>query len=286
MGKAVLVTGASGGIGSVAVKRLDELGWRVFAAVRSDDAAERVAALGRGVVPVRIDICDGDSIRDAQRVIDGYLGGSGLEGLVNNAGASVDGPVELLSLEALRRQFDLNVIGQIAVTQAFLPGLRASRGRIVMMGGAAGRLALPMYGALSASKGALDSLTDVLRMELRHQGVRVSYVEPGAIRTDFFKVSAEAAESDLREAGSEAGRIYGRAIETAAAGLAQSPSSPPEHAARAIVKALTDRRPAARYIVGRQARLGLHLLRHMPVGVRDRVLLSSLGLKRDSFEHG
>lgn len=286
MGKAVVVTGASGGIGTVAVQRLDELGWQVFAGVRSQDAAERLRAIGRRVFPVRLDVCDEASVAEARRVVSAELRGKGLDGLVNNAGASVAGPVELLSAQALRHQLDLNVIGQIAVTQAFLPDLRAKRGRIVMMGGAAGRLTLPMYGALSASKGALDSLSDALRMELRHQGVSVSYIEPGAIRTGFFDVSARAAKDAHREAPPEIERIYQRAIADALAALTKSPSSPPEHAARAIVKALTDRRPAARYIVGRQAWMGLHFLRHAPVGLRDRVLLSSLGLGRESFARG
>jgi len=283
MTKAALVTGASGGIGSVASRRLHERGWLVFAGVRSDEAAERAAQLGRRVVPVRLDVCDERSIADARRVIEEHLRGKELHGLVNNAGASVDGPIELLTLDGLRRQFELNVIGQIGVTQTFLPNLRAARGRIVMMGGAAGRLTLPMYGALSASKGALDSLTDALRMELRSQGVTVSYIEPGAIRTAFFEASARTADSHRRADAAESERIYGSAIQQAAESLARSPSSSPEAAARAIVKALTSRRPAARYIVGRQAWMGLHLLRHMPVGLRDRVVLSSLGLNRRSL---
>src|SRR3954451_17975994 len=121
MGEAVLVTGASGGIGSVAVKRLDELGWRVFAGMRSREAADRLVAISPRVVPVRIDVCDEESIAEARRLISEKLRGKGLDGLVNNAGASVDGPIELLSPDALRRQFDLNVVGQVAVTQAFLP---------------------------------------------------------------------------------------------------------------------------------------------------------------------
>jgi NAD(P)-dependent dehydrogenase (short-subunit alcohol dehydrogenase family) len=283
MAKSVLVTGATGGIGKVAVRRLEELGWRVFAGVRSLEAGERLAAGGSRVVPVEMDICDSRSIDEARRIVAGHLRGDGLDGLVNNAGASVDGPIELLSLDALRRQLELNVIGQVAVTQAFLPDLRAQHGRIVMMGGAAGRLTLPMYGALSASKGALDSLSDALRMELKHQGVSVSYIEPGAIRTGFFGVAAEAAKHDRRAGISDLERIYTRAIDDAAKGLAGSPSSPPEHAVRAIVRALTARRPAARYVVGRQAWMGLHVLLHLPVGVRDRVLMSSLTLNRKSF---
>ena len=283
MAKSVLVTGASGGVGSVAVRRMDELGWQVFAGVRSSEAAARIAGASSRIIPVEIDICNADSVDAARRLISERLRGNGLDGLVNNAGASVDGPVELLSLDALRRQFEVNVVGQVGVTQAFLPDLRAKHGRIVMMGGAAGRLTLPFYGALSASKGALDSLSEALRMEVKHQGVSVSYIEPGAIKTEFFAVSAKAAQADRRSDAEGAERIYTKATEQAAKGLAASPSSPPEHAVRAIVKALTSRRPAARYIVGRQAWMGLHVLLHAPAAVRDRALMSSLGVKPDSF---
>jgi len=143
--KTVLITGASGGIGSATVRRLDELGWRVFAGSRSPDAGAQVTDAVPGAIPIPLDVCDERSVAQARDAITGHVDGAGLDGLVNNAGASVDGPIELLPLVALRQQLELNVIGQIAVTQAFLPLIRQAQGRIVNIGGAAGRLALPMY---------------------------------------------------------------------------------------------------------------------------------------------
>lgn len=282
--KSVLITGASGGIGSAAVRSMETRGWRVFAGVRTLEAGEQLARSHPGVIPVELDVCEEDSVAMAREEVGRQLAGRGLDGLVNNAGCSVDGPVELLTLTALRQQLEVNVIGQITVTQAFLPMLRLAQGRIVNMGGAAGRMTLPMYGALSASKGALDSLTDALRMELKHQGVLVSYIEPGAVETRFFRTSAEAALRDGQAGTPEIQQIYAKAIEASARALADSRTSPVDHVVRAIVKALTSRRPAARYIVGTEAKVGLRVLLRLPVGVRDRVLMSSLGLARKAFD--
>src|SRR5712691_1484475 len=126
--KTAFVTGASGGVGRVTVRRLEELGWRVFSGVHSLDAAH-----GLGI-PVELDVTDADSIARAREAIAARVGQDALQGLVNNAGLSVDGPLQLVSVDALRQQFDVNVIGQIAVTQALLPLLRAGRGRVVNVG--------------------------------------------------------------------------------------------------------------------------------------------------------
>jgi len=282
--RTVLVTGASGGIGSATVDRLDRLGWRVFAGVRTTEAGDRLAGGRERVVPVMLDIADEASISDATQQVARHVDGDGLHGLVNLAGISVDGPVELLPLAALRRQFEVNVIGQVAVTQAFLPMLRATHGRIVNVGGAAGRLTLPMYGALSASKSALDSLTDALRMELQHQGIHVSYIEPGAVKTEFFRTSGTAAHLQSYAGNAESQKIYSRAIEASAKAMTESSAVPVDHAVRAIVRALTARHPAPRYIVGSQAKMGLRVLLHLPVGVRDRMLTTTIGLTKKSFD--
>jgi NAD(P)-dependent dehydrogenase (short-subunit alcohol dehydrogenase family) len=276
--KSVVVTGATGGVGRVLVSRLKERGWHVFVAARDVEAARDL-----GGTAVELDLAVPETIERARSAVAAEVGSSGLQGLVNNAGISVDGPVELLTLEGLRHQFEVNVVGQVAVTQAFLPLLRDGGGRVVNMGGAAGRLPLPMYGALSASKAALDVLTAALRMELRHQGVPVSYIEPGALRSGFFERSGQAARRYRHDDQVDDQARYAVALEAAAKALADSPASPVEAAAAAIVKALTARRPAARYVVGTQTKLALRLLPHLPVALRERVLMSSLGLKPSTF---
>jgi NAD(P)-dependent dehydrogenase (short-subunit alcohol dehydrogenase family) len=276
--KTVVVTGATGGVGRAIVRRMIERGWEVFPTAR-----DREMLRDLGPTAIELDLTDPDTIERARDTVAAAVCPSGLQGLVNGAGISVDGPVELLTLDGLRQQFEVNVVGQVAVTQAFLPLLRAGRGRIVNMGGAAGRLPLPMYGALSASKAALDALTTALRMELRHQGVAVSYIEPGALDTAFFERSAEAAARRGYAGDAKAQRRYARALEASAKALAESPASPADAAVAAVVKALVARHPAARYVVGARTALALRLLPRLPAGLQDRLVMSSLGLGRSAF---
>lgn len=278
--KSVLVTGATGGIGSATVARLAELGWLVYAGVREDRGEPPHR---QNITRLQLDICDPVSIMRARSALEAQGDGRGLDALVNNAGISVNGPLELVPIDSLRRQLEVNVVGQVAVTQAMLPLLRAAHGRIVNIGGAAGRMTLPLLGALSASKAALDSLSDALRMELRHQGVRVCYIEPGAIRTSFFEHAAELSQRDGHAGTHDTQAIYASAIAATTKALADGHTDPPEAVVRAVVKALTARQPAPRYVVGREARLGLMLLPRLPRGMQDRILLSSVGISRDTF---
>jgi NAD(P)-dependent dehydrogenase (short-subunit alcohol dehydrogenase family) len=233
---------------------------------------------------VPLDLCDQRSVARARDEIAGEVAGRGLDVLINNAGLTVDGPLELVAREELARQFEVNVVGQIAVTQAFLPALRRGGGRVINIGGGAGRMALPLYGPLSASKAALDSLSDVLRMELKHQGVKVVYIEPGAVATDFFPRGAQAAERAGYAGTPDSRRIYAPAITAARESLAKSRQSPVDAVVRAMVRAATSRRPRARYVVGLEARYGAPLLRLLPTTVRDRVLMANLGLGADAFD--
>ena len=222
---------------------------------------------------------------EARDRVAGQLEGRGLDGLVNNAGLVVQGPIELLPRHALKRQFDVNVIGQIAVTQAFLPLLRAGRGRVVNVSGAAGRVAVPMLGAISASKAALESLSDALRMELKHQGVQVSVVAPGLLRTRLHEKSTEAAHRDGYAGSPESQRIYEVAIRHLEDSLRNAKEAPVDIAVTTIIRALTSRRPAARYVVGRDAKQ-LLLLKGLPDPMRDRLLLWNRGLTRELFKAG
>jgi NAD(P)-dependent dehydrogenase (short-subunit alcohol dehydrogenase family) len=255
---------------------LSELGWRVFAGVRSGVAARSLA--GGNVLPVELDISDPDSVAAARERLSAEVGPAGLFGLVNNAGLSVDGPLELVPVQRLRQQFEVNVIGQLAVAQAFLPLLRLARGRIINIGGAAGSMALPMMGALGASKAALDSVSDALRMELRAQGVGVSYVEPGALTTQLFVKSAQVVKQEGFAGTAAELALYQPAIARMQEAMGKQKPTPVGAAAEAIVRALTASKPKARYRVGSQARYVLPLLRRFPVRLRDRMIMSSLGL--------
>src|SRR5512140_3799828 len=179
---AVLVTGASTGIGRACVDRLVAGGWRVYASVRTRADADALAgAHAARVTPLIFDVTDLPAVRAAGERIAAERGEAGLQALVNNAGIAVAGPLEFLPPDELRHQLDVNVIGQVAVTQAVLPSLRKAHGRIVMIGSIAGRSALPFTGAYSASKYALEAITDAWRVELHPWSIDLVMIEPGAI---------------------------------------------------------------------------------------------------------
>jgi NAD(P)-dependent dehydrogenase (short-subunit alcohol dehydrogenase family) len=266
MERTVLVTGASSGIGEACALRLSRAGWHVFAGVRRQEDADRLEA--ERVEPVLVDVTDGASIAAAAE----RLGERGLAGLVNNAGIAVAAPLEFLPLEELRRQLEVNVIGQVSVTRAFLPHLRLAHGRIVNVGSVAGRSALPFLGAYAASKHALEAVTDALRVELRPFGIEVAIVQPGTIATPIWRKGAEGFQRIAAELPESVTDLYGTrlaAFREAAAAAGRRGESPDE-VAKVIEHALTARRPKTRYVVGRDARRRLRVER-LPDRLRDRV---------------
>nr|WSX74287.1 SDR family NAD(P)-dependent oxidoreductase [Streptomyces sp. NBC_00899]WSX79648.1 SDR family NAD(P)-dependent oxidoreductase [Streptomyces sp. NBC_00899] len=275
--RSVLVTGASGGLGTAVTRRLAAEGWTVHAAVRNQADALRLADLPGDIRPVTFDVTDEASVAAAAD----QVGGS-LDALVNSAGLIVQGFWEQVPAAALRRQFDVNVLGLMAVTRTFLPALRASRGRVVNIGALSSLVALPFFGPIAASKAALASMTDSLRIELRHQGVKVALVEPGAMRTEIFDRAVRSARADGAAGGPDVERQYARAAAAAAESVAATKLRPVDDAVDAVHHALTARRPRTRYLVGPDART-IRVARRLPTAVRDRALLSALRLTPASF---
>src|SRR6476469_4524103 len=202
-----LVTGASTGIGQATALRLARAGWTVLAGVRDDAAGSRLAAEaaergGASVEPIALDVTDARQIADAAALL-ASRGGSGpgrLDALVNNAGIGVGGPLELIPIDDVRRQLDVNVVGQVAVTQAMLPALRAARGRIVFVSSVGGRVAMAFTAPYAASKHAIEAIGDALRVELRTSGVQVALVEPGSVATPIWdKARAEGEQLTVPE---------------------------------------------------------------------------------------
>lgn len=268
-GALVLVTGASSGIGEATALRLARAGWRVLAGVRSDADAERLRAAGvERVEPLMIDITDPATIAAAAQ----GLGDEPLHGLVNNAGTALAMPLEFLPLDQLRRQLEVNLVGHVAVTQAFLPSLRSARGRIVNVGSIAGRSALPFLGAYAASKHALEAVTDALRVELRPFGIAVSVIEPGTIATPIWRKGGERFQKLAAGMPEELGELYGKRMDAFrnAAAVAGRRAEPADEVAIVIERALTTERPRARYVVGRDARRRA-LVERLPARLRDRV---------------
>jgi NAD(P)-dependent dehydrogenase (short-subunit alcohol dehydrogenase family) len=274
----VLVTGAARGIGRATTLRLAASGWDVIAGVRrAEDGEALVQEAPQRITAVELDITDDERVSAVAQSLP-----PDLDAVVNNAGIVVGGPVEAVPLQELRRQLEVNVIGQASVTQAVLPRLRRSRGRVVFVSSLSGRVATPMFGPYNASKFALEGMADALRLELGPWGIRVVLVEPAQTDTDLWRN----ADADLNESigllSPEHRSLYAKHIEGFRKSIprSQRAASPADGVAAVVEKALTDRRPRARYVVGRSARIQAFLSDVTPTRVLDVMLRTGTGVPR------
>lgn len=265
----VVITGASTGIGAASATLLAREGYRVFGSVRreADEARLREA----GVTPVRMDVTDAESIQRAERRVRDALSGDGLIGLVNNAGVPGGGPSELLPVAELRRVLEVNTVGVLAVTQAFLPLLRKARGRIVNISSVSGRIAMPFMGPYAASKFALEALSDCLRRELVPAGVDVIVLEPGPVETPIWEKAA--ALDSRRYGGTEYAPLLERLIQQA---TSEGGRLPVETIARAVLDVLTRRRPPTRVLLVPGRPWMARLARALPDRWLDRLIARRL----------
>lgn len=278
--RSALVTGASTGIGRATALRLDAAGWRVFAGVREEPDADSLREAGSARLnPVFLDVTEPAQIAAAAERIENESEAR-LDGLVNNAGVAIPGPLETIPLEDFRRQLEVNLVAYVAMTQALLPYIRRGEGRVVFVSSIGGRIAFPFGGAYHAAKFGTEAIGDVFRRELRPWGLKVSIVEPGSIDTPIWErgqrkateIEAKAPKTDL---------LYGSAIEkfrkvirdTAERGI------PPEKVAKAIAHALEAKRPHSRYLVGLDAKAQARLMPLIPTLVLDRIVARTLGLQ-------
>jgi NAD(P)-dependent dehydrogenase (short-subunit alcohol dehydrogenase family) len=278
-----LITGASTGIGRATALGLLGGGWTVLAGVRGQQAGERLleeAASPERLTPISLDVTDAAQIAQAAervRELPGATVPGGLDALVNNAGIGVGGPLELVAGEDMRMQFEVNVHGQVAVTQALLPALRLARGRIVFISSVGGRVATPFLAPYAASKHAIEALGDALRLELSRSAIQVALVEPGSVATSIW--SKAEAEAERLEIPAELEAAYGH-VPAAMDKWVRDTSRrgvPPEMVAETITRALGARRMRARYVVGRDARAMIAIRRLLPDLVWDRVARRALG---------
>lgn len=280
-----LITGASTGIGQATALRLARAGWTVLAGVRGAADGERLsgeAPQGR-VQPLILDVTDFEQIRQAAgRVAElADAGGSSpgrLDALINNAGIGYGGPLELIHPDDLRKQFDVNVLGQVSVTQAMLPALRAAHGRILFMSSVGGRVAMAFTAPYAASKHAIEAFGDALRVELATSGVQVGLIEPGSVATPIWDKARET--GDQITVPPELQQQYGHVPEAMDKALQDTAKRgvPAEQVAATIERALTARRMRSRYVVGRDARAMIFARRLLPDHVFDRVAKRVLGV--------
>jgi NAD(P)-dependent dehydrogenase (short-subunit alcohol dehydrogenase family) len=284
----VLITGASTGIGEATALRLARKGWTVLAGVRDPAAGERLTAAAQTsagrVLPLTLDVTDAAQIAQAAERVAQETGASAqspagkLDALINNAGVGYGGPLELLPIEDLRHQLEVNVLGQVAVTQAMLPALRAARGRIVFLSSVGGRVAMAFTAPYAASKHAIEAIGDALRVELRTSKVKVALVEPGSVATPIWEKSRREADrlsvpEGLREQYGHVTAAMDKVLEdTARRGI------PPEQVAETIERALSAKRMKARYLIGRDAKGMVLIRRLLPDLVFDRLARRALGV--------
>lgn len=269
--KSVVITGASSGIGHACVERMIHSGWRVFATVRkSEDADQLTSEFGPNLIPALMDVTDRSTITAAARQVSSLLGQSELDGLVNVAGIGMMRPVEYVSHKDLQEIFDINVFGQIAVTQAFLPQIRQARGRIVNISSVGAHIAIPFGSLINASKSAFGRFSETLRLELHPFGIHVCTVEPGAINTPAVSKTLGNVDAVIARLPPRGAAQYGEMLRGFArrAYAREMNGSSPDVVAQAVHHALTARRPRIRYRPGKHAKL----LTTLPRILSDRIL--------------
>lgn len=274
----VLVTGASRGIGKAIVEQLAATGWDVIAGVRSDADGAAVTELNpQRISTVILDVTNADHLAALPSALPQRL-----DAVVNNAGVVVAGPIETLSPDDWRKQLDVNVIGQFAVTRAVLPKLRASRGRAIFISSVNGQMSSPLLGAYAASKFALEAAADALRIELRPWHVRVAVVEPAQTDTDMWRNADDMVLELETSMSAEYRALYDKHI----AGMkkfipmSKKMTVPTSDVVAVVEEALTARRPRARYLVGLGSKVQVSIMKSIPAALRDRIIAQVAGVPR------
>ncbi len=273
---ALLITGASSGIGEACALKLDELGFLVFAGVLSDEEGKKLKKkASHRLITILIDVTDTDSISAAVDIITSKVGEQGLFGLINSGGVGIFGPLEFIPVKEFRKQIEINVIGQLAVTQKFLHLLRKRHGRIVNIGSACGEIAYPYFGPYCASKFALKALTDSLRMELEPWGINVSIIESGNVKTQFLRNALRSFEDMVNNFSPHAIQLYDFAINHCRELAKNINGIPVDHVVQAVIHALLAEKPKKCYLIGREAKL-MFALSRMPGKIQTLFVKRSL----------
>jgi NAD(P)-dependent dehydrogenase (short-subunit alcohol dehydrogenase family) len=272
----VFITGSAAGVGAATTRLLVAAGYTVYAGVHKDvGTLEQLA----DVRLVPIDVSDPHSVAAAAEQVSAHVGAAGLSAVINNAGLIVQGPLELVPPEQLRRQFEVNTFGPAYVAQAFLPLLRAGSGRLINISAPTARVAVPFMAPIGASKAAVASLSDALRLELAAWGIPVVVVEPGGTQTEIFAKAEADMRTWLAAADSDRVALYRNQLAAFGAAAAKQKLGQVEPVAKVIVKAVGARRPKRHYAAGKGVAL-FGVLAHLPAGLRERLLTTVFGLRR------
>lgn len=269
---AILITGASTGIGAACAELADAAGYRVFAGVRKKEDGDQLRQrCSERLEPIRLDVTETASIAAATELLHPCLEEQGLQALVNNAGIVVSGPMEGVPMDRFRRQMEVNLFGAVAVTQSMLPLVRRGQGRIVQMSSISGRLTPPYAGCYAASKYALEAVSDALRLELKPWGIEVILIEPGSIATPIWeKIDRDAQQLD-DDFPPHVAELYAGIMSRFRRASAKigAQGIPPENVARVVLRSLRAKKPKPRYLVGRDAKAGAFFNRILPARAMD-----------------
>ena len=279
--RSVVITGASSGIGRATALRLSRNGWRVIGAVRKESDAQTIRWETKGRIDtILLDVTDRESIDRAAGEVGERLSGRGLDGLFNNAGIGTTAPVEYTPLDKVREIFEVNLFGQIAMIQAFLPLIRKAKGRIINNGSVGDHITPPFGGPLASVKAAFASISAALRLELRPQGIEVCLIEPGSINTPAVEKTLGGVEQTIAALPPEGAALYGEAMRRMARTFARNEhaGSPPEAVAAVVERALNDRHPRTRYPAGKDSIKLALLARFLPEKLLDIAILRTFGL--------
>jgi NAD(P)-dependent dehydrogenase (short-subunit alcohol dehydrogenase family) len=271
----IMVTGATGGIGGALVARLVKEGRSVIAAARDPSRLPQVTGPGR-IAGLELDLEQPATIEAAAREIARTVGEDGLSGLINMAGVIIEGPLESIPPRELRRQLEINVVGSFAITQALLPLLKQAQGSVVNIGAISAHLTVPFYGPIAASKSALASLNDAMRLEFAQFGVEVFLIEPGAMSTGIFSTSRQRRDANL-SASPQLERHHRAALATMDRAFEKAGADDPKVVVEAVMNAFSGRRTKPRTVVGKGTGM-LLMLSWLPIRTREKVVKSALGL--------
>ncbi len=271
MQSSILITGASSGIGLHLAKRIAETTeYKVFAGVRKPSDEKNLSELNvKNLVPIIIDVQKQESIASCFKIIRD----ENLYCLINNAGIAIASPLEFIPIEAFQEQLDVNVTGLLRATQASLPHLRISKGRIINIGSISGKVTTPLVGAYAASKHAVEAVSDALRRELKNSGIRVSLIEPGMIKTPIWERSKDRAFKLMQQIPRHAQEIYRPMVDKLTSNLDANlgGAAEPEAVFKVVRHALEAKNPHSRYLVGKDAKIA-NSLRFLPDSWLDGII--------------
>lgn len=276
----LMLTGTSSGIGRATMELALDHGWHVFAGDRTSDPKAKTTMSRNGLVtPINIDVSNAEQVAAAADIVKNHVGDQGLDGLGNIAGIGIPGPLETMPIDDLRMSFEVDVLGQVAMTQAMLPMIRQRRGRIVFIGSIADRITVPFFGALAASKSAIASISDTFRQELVSWGIDVILVEPGFISTGADKATKTRIDQLIADFTPEQAALYGDMFSTATERgfKTQTSGSSPSVVAETIMEAFTTKSPKLHYLTGSKSHLAANIAR-LPQQMQDALKRKAFGL--------